>query len=144
MTKKKINFKSTKPFYDIIKRRKQRREYFLKWVEENQDIIVRDEITDIKSLSYIRFKYVAHGRRSHGDITKGEIYERLAILFWGLGMSDGFEYGAESFFRYITSNEHSNLATRPNYLKREIMRYISFNREKENLVGIKCNENINY
>ncbi len=54
-------------------------------------------------------------------------------------MAGGFEYGAESFYRYIASNEHSNLATAPNVLKREIMRYIQYIRDKQKLVEIKCN-----
>lgn len=138
MAKKKISFKNTKPFYDIIKRRKQCREYFLMWMKANSDIIVRDETCDVKVISYVHFNYVPHGRRAKGYITKGEIYERLAQLFEGLGMSDGFEYGAESFFRYITSKEHSNLATKPSILKREIIRYIQYERATEKLVEIKC------
>lgn len=130
MSKKKIRFKAAKPFYDIIKRRKQCREFFMKWMQDNKDIIVRDESCNVEELSFIQFNYVYHGRRANGDITKGEIYERLAQLFEGLGMADGFEYGAESFFRYITSSEHSNLATEPNILKREIMRHISYNRDE--------------
>ena len=74
-----------------------------------------------------------------GEITKGEIYERLAILFRGLGMANGFEHGAESFYVYISSNDHSNLATTPKVLKREIMRYIQYDRDKKKLVGINCN-----
>lgn len=130
MAKKKISFKRTKAFYEIIKRRKQCREYFIRWMDDNTDIMIRDENCDATELSYIKFKYVPHGRRSQDEITKGVIYERLAILFVGLGMSEGFEYGAESFFRYITSNEHSNLATTPSILKREIMRYIQYSRDK--------------
>lgn len=127
MATKKIRFKATKPFYDIIKRRKQCREYFVKWIKDNADIIVSDETCDIEELSFIHFNYVPHGRRANGDITKGLIYVRLAQLFEGLGKSDGFEYGAESFFRYISSSDHSNLATKPSVLKREIMRHIQFN-----------------
>ena len=138
MATKKINFKRTKAFYDIIKRRKQCREYFIRWMEDNADIMKLDKGSDVTNLSYIKFKFVLHGRRSQEDITKSVVYERLAILFLGVGMADGFEYGAESFFRYITSNDHSNLATEANVLKREIMRYIQYNREKEKLVGIKC------
>ena len=138
--KKKINFKNTKPFYDIIKRRKQCREYFIRWMEDNADIMKLDKGSDVTNLSYIKFKFVLHGRRSQEDITKSVIYERLAILFLGIGMADGFEYGAESFFRYITSKDHSNLATRPSVLKREIMRYVQYKREKEKLVGIKSVE----
>ena len=139
MTQKKIKFKEGKPFYDIVKRRKQSREYFIKWMQDNADVIVCDETIDVKKMSFIQFKYVPHGRRAKGEITKGEIYERLAILFQGLGMANGFEYGAESFFRYISSNEHSNLATDPKVLKREIMRYIQYDRDKKKLVGINCN-----
>lgn len=136
MGKKKISFSRTKAFYDIIKRRKQCREYFIRWMEDNADIMKLDKGSDVTKLPYIKFKFVSHGRRSQEDITKSVIYERLAILFLGVGMADGFEYGAESFFRYITSKDHSNLATRPSVLKREIMRYIQYNREKKKLVGI--------
>ena len=129
MAKKKIKFKGKKPFYDIIKRRKQCREYFTQWMEDNDDIMDIDVNCDITRLSYIHFNYVPHGRRSNGELTKGVIYERLASLYLGVGQADGFEYGAESFFRYITSNDHSNLATKPSVLKREIMRYIQYNRE---------------
>ena len=128
MATKKITFKRTKAFYDIIKRRKQCREYFIRWMEDNADIMKLDKVSDVTKLSYIHFKFVSHGRRSQKNITKSVVYERLAILFLGVGMSDGFEYGAESFFRYITSNDHSNLATKPSVLKREIMRYIQYNR----------------
>ena len=138
MAKKKISFKRTKAFYDIIKRRKQCREYFIRWMEDNADIIIFDENCDVTRLSHIQLNYVPHGRRSQGDITKSVVYERLAILFLGVGMADGFEYGAESFFRYITSNDHSNLAMTPSALKREIMRCIPYNREEKKLVGIKC------
>lgn len=138
MAKKKISFSRTKAFYDIIKRRKQCREYFIRWMEDNADIIIFDENCDVTRLSHIQFNYVPHGRRSQGDITKSVVYERLAILFLGVGMADGFEYGAESFFRYITSNDHSNLAMTPSALKREIMRCIPYNREEKKLVGIKC------
>lgn len=138
MATKKICFSRTKAFYDIIKRRKQCREYFIRWMEDNADIMKLDKVSDVTKLSYIHFKFVSHGRRSQKNITKSVVYERLAILFLGVGMADGFEYGAESFFRYITSNDHSNLATEANVLKREIMRYIQYNREKEKLVGIKC------
>lgn len=138
MAKRKISFKRTKAFYDIIKRRKQCREYFIRWMEDNADIIIFDENCDVTRLSHIQFNYVPHGRRSQGDITKSVVYERLAILFLGVGMADGFEYGAESFFRYITSNDHSNLAMTPSALKREIMRCIPYNREEKKLVGIKC------
>lgn len=140
MAKKIICFKRTKAFYDIIKRRKQCREYFIRWMEDNADIMNLDKESDVTNLSYIKFKFVPHGRRSQEDITKSVIYERLAILFLGIGMADGFEYGAESFFRYITSKDHSNLATRPSVLKREIMRYIQYKREKEKLVGNKSVE----
>jgi len=140
MATKIICFKRTKAFYDIIKRRKQCREYFIRWMEDNADIIIFDENCDVTRLSHIQFNYVPHGRRSQGDITKSVVYEHLAILFLGVGMADGFEYGAESFFRYITSKDHSNLATRPSVLKREIMRYIQYKREKEKLVGIKSVE----
>ncbi len=143
MAKKKICFKRTKAFYEIIKRRKQCREYFIRWMDDNTDIMIRDKNCDVTDLSYIKFYYVPHGRRAQGEITKGVIYERLAILFWDLGMAEGFEYGAESFFRYITSNEHSNLATAPSILKREIMRYIQYSKDKQKLVGIKCNSNLN-
>ena len=139
MAKKKIVFKSNKPFYDIIKRRKQCREYFVKWMQDNADVIVSDETCDVKKRSFIQFNYVPHGRRAKGEITKGEIYERLAILFRGLGMANGFEHGAESFYVYISSNDHSNLATTPKVLKREIMRYIQYDRDKKKLVGINCN-----
>ena len=138
MAKKKISFKRTKAFYDVIKRRKQCREYFIRWMEDNADIMKLDKESDVTNLSYIQFNYVPHGRRSQGDITKSVIYERLAILFLSVGMADGFEYGAESFFRYISSNEHSNLATEANVLKREIMRYIQYNRGRKKLVGINC------
>ena len=138
MATKKIIFKRTKAFYDIIKRRKQCREYFIRWMEDNADIMILDKGSDETNLSYIKFKFVSHGRRSPNNYTKSVIYERLAILFLGVGMADGFEYGAESFFRYITSDDHSNLATRPSVLKREIMRYIQYNREKKKLVGINC------
>ena len=138
MAKKKISFKRTKAFYDVIKRRKQCREYFIRWMEDNADIMKLDKESDVTNLSYIKFKFVPHGRRSQEDITKSVIYERLAILFLGVGMADGFEYGAESFFRYISSNEHSNLATEANVLKREIMRYIQYNRGRKKLVGINC------
>ena len=138
MGKKKISFSRTKAFYDIIKRRKQCREYFIRWMEDNADIMKLDKGSDVTNLFYIKFKFVLHGRRSQEDITKSVVYERLAILFLGVGMADGFEYGAESFFRYITSKDHSNLATEANVLKREIMRYIQYNREKKKLVGIKC------
>ena len=130
MAKKKICFKRTKAFYEIIKRRKQCREYFVRWMDDNTDIMIRDKNCDVRELSYIKFYYVPHGRRAQDEITKSVIYERLAILFRGLGMSEGFEYGAESFFRYITSNEHSNLATTPSVLKREIMRYIQYSKDK--------------
>lgn len=130
MTKKKISFKSSKPFYDIIKRRKQCREYFISWMKDNADIMICDENCDLTRLSYIHFNYVPHGRRSQGDITKGLIYERLARLFVGLGKTDGLEYGAESFYRYISSNEHSNLATEPKVLKREIIRYIQYKNDE--------------
>lgn len=130
MAKKKICFKRTKAFYEIIKRRKQCREYFIRWMDDNTDIMIRDKNCDVTELSYIKFYYVPHGRQAQKEITKGVIYERLAILFCGLGMAEGFEYGAESFFRYITSNEHSNLATNPTVLKREIMRYIQYSRDK--------------
>jgi len=139
MAKKKISFSRTKAFYDIIKRRKQCREYFIRWMEDNADIMILDKESDVTNLSYFKFKFVPHGRRSQGDITKSVVYERLAILFLGVGMADGFEYGAESFFRYITSNDHSNLATESSVLKREIMRYIQYNREQKKLVEIKCN-----
>ena len=129
MTKKKIHFKRTKAFYDIIKRRKQSREYFIQWMKDNADIMICDENCDFTRLSYIHFNYVPHGRRYQGNITKGVIYERLAMLFVGLGQTDGFEYGAESFYRYISSSEHSNLATEPKVLKREIMRYIQYIRD---------------
>ena len=138
MATKKINFKRTKAFYDIIKRRKQCREYFIRWMEDNADIMKLDKGSDVTNLSYIKFKFVPHGRRSPNNYTKSVIYERLAILFLGVGMADGFEYGAESFFRYITSNDHSNLATEANVLKREIMRYIQYSKDKQKLVGIKC------
>jgi len=140
MATKIICFKRTKAFYDIIKRRKQCREYFIRWMEDNTNIMNLDKESDVTNLSYIHFKFVPHGRRSQGDITKSVVYERLAILFLGVGMAEGFEYGAESFFRYITSKDHSNLATRPSVLKREIMRYIQYKREKEKLVGIKSVE----
>lgn len=129
MAKKKIVFKRTKAFYDIIKRRKLCREYYIRWMEDNADILISDENCDVKKQSYIHFNYVPHGRRFQEEITKSVIYERLAILFLGVGMADGFEYGAESFFRYITSKDHSNLATRPEVLKREIMRYIQYNQD---------------
>ena len=138
--KKKIKFTESKKCYDIIKRRKQCREYFIRWMEDNTNIMNLDKESDVTNLSYIHFKFVPHGRRSQGDITKSVVYERLAILFLGVGMAEGFEYGAESFFRYITSKDHSNLATRPSVLKREIMRYIQYKREKEKLVGIKSVE----
>lgn len=138
--KKKIRFKKTKPFFDIIKRRKQCREYFIKWMQDNADIIVSYESCNVEELSFIHFNYVPHGRRAKGDITKGEIYKRLAQLFEGIGMADGFECGAESFFRYITSKEHSNLATKPSVLKRELMRYKQYHRVTEKLVGIKCQQ----
>ena len=139
MAKKKINFKRTKAFYDIIKRRKQCREYFIHWMKENADIMNCNENCDFTKLSYIHFNYVPHGRRSPNNATKSVIYERLAILFIGVGRADGFEYGAESFFRYISSEDHSNLATKPNVLKREIMRYIQYNRDEQKLVGINSN-----
>lgn len=131
MAKKKISFKDTKAFYDIIKRRKQCREFFVRWMMDNGDIMDLDESCDVTKLSFVHFNYVSHGRRAKGKVTKSEIYARLAILFLGLGKSDGFEYGAESFFRYITSPGHSNLATKPSVLKREIMRYIRDNRGKK-------------
>lgn len=127
---KKIRFKKDKALFDIIKRRKQCREFFIKWMEDNSDIMIKDEDCDVTVLSYINFNFVPHGRQAQKEITKGVIYERLAILFCGLGMAEGFENGAESFFRYITSNEHSNLATAPSVLKREIMRYIQYSRDK--------------
>ncbi len=138
MATKKITFKRTKVFYGIIRRRKQCREYFIRWMEDNADIMKLDKGSDVTNLFYIKFKFVPHGRRSQEDITKSVVYERLAILFLGVGMADGFEYGAESFFRYITSNDHSNLAMTPSALKREIMRCIPYNREEKKLVGIKC------
>jgi hypothetical protein len=139
MAKKKICFKRTKAFCEIIKRRKQCREYFIRWMDDNTDIIVRDENRNITELSYVKFNFVPHGRRAQGEITKDVIYERLTTLFCGLGMAEGFEYGAESFFRYITSNEHSNLATTPSVLKREIMRHIQYSRDEQKLVGNDCN-----
>jgi len=139
MAKKKIRFKKDKALFDIIKRRKQCREYFIRWMDDNTDIMIRDRNCDVKELSYIRFYYVPHGRRAQNEITKDVIYERLTTLFCGLGMAEGFEYGAESFFRYITSDEHSNLATSPSVLKREIMRHIQYSRDEKNLVGNDCN-----
>jgi len=139
MAKKKIQFKESKPFYDIIKRRKQCREYFIQWLKDNADVIDCEENCDVTKLSFICFKYKPHGRHRNNDITKGEIYKRLAELYKGLGMAQGFEYGGESFFRYISSCEHSNLATTQKALKREIMRCLACCCNKEKLVGINCN-----
>ena len=130
MATKKIKFKKDKAFFDIIKRRKQCREYFIRWMDDNTDIMIRDENCNVTELSYINFYFVPHGRRAQYEITKGVIYERLAILFYALGMAEGFEYGAESFFFFFLSKEHSNLATAPSVLKREIMRYIQYSRDK--------------
>ncbi len=143
MRKKIINYKRTKAFYDIIRRRKQCRECFIRWMEDNADVIIFDKDSDVTKLSYIHFNYVPHGRRGQGQITKNVIYERLAQLFIGLGQTAGFENGAASFYRYISDKEHSNLATTPKALKREIMRYIQYCRDKQKQVGIKCNSSLN-
>ena len=140
MVKKKIQFKESKAFYDIIKRRKQCREYFIQWMKENADVIDCEENCDVTKLSFICFKYKPHGRHRNNDITKGEIYKRLAKLYIGLGMAEGFEYGGESFFRYISSSEHSNLATRKSNLKREIMRCLPYCHDEEKVVGIKSDD----
>jgi len=125
--KKKICFKRTKAFYDIIKRRKQCREYFVQWMmwmKVAGFIDIGEDDTDLKSISYIQFKFKPHGRLS--DVRKCDIYIALAKLYAGVGMAEGFEYGAESFFRYITNDDHSNLATQPSVLKREIMRCLPY------------------
>lgn len=58
MVKKKIVIKSNKAFYDIVKRRKQCCEYFIKWMQDNDDVIVSDETCDVKKgLSYTSTMY---------------------------------------------------------------------------------------
>ena len=80
-------------------------------MEDNADIMKLDKGSDVTNLSYIKFKFVPHGRRSPNNYTKSVIYERLAILFLGVGMADGFEYGAESFFRYLHIVLHRDILT---------------------------------
>lgn len=105
---------------------------WLKWMRE-EGFIDFDDDTDLKSLSYIQFNFKPHGR--NGDVRKGDIFSLLAMLYVGVGKSSGFEYGAESFFRYIASEEHSNLAMQPSVLKREIMRWLTGYGKGEKVVG---------
>jgi hypothetical protein len=62
------------------------------------------------------------------------------MLYIGVKKADGFEHGAASFFRYIASNEHSNLAMRPDTLKREIMRWLPCYGKEEKQGGNKSVE----
>ena len=138
--KKKIKFTESKKFYDVIKRRKQCREYFMLWLRwmKEMGFINIDDDTDLKSLSYIQFNFKPHGRK--GDVRKGDIYFCLAMLYIGVEKADGFEHGAASFFRYIASNEHSNLAMRPDTLKREIIRCLPCYCKEEKQGGNKSVE----
>ena len=84
------------------------------------------------NITKLNFIFQPHARRGSGDFTKSEVYEAIAELINEVGGSDGFKYNLMVFYRYISSQEHSNLHVDYKALKRQLssMLHINYSGEK--------------
>ena len=128
-------YKPTTPFWNLLTRRKKYYEAWVQWLDKNRDILIDGDEVDARTLSVFNFKFKHHGRHSKNEVTKDNVYERIALLLFVLDSSDGLVHGQEVFFRYMTDSHHSNLAVKNSTLKRAIMQVFSDENALIKLVG---------
>ena len=130
-------YKKSTTFFNLLVRRKKYHDAWAQWLDENRDILIDGDEVDARTLSVFNFKFKHHGRHSKNEVTKDDVYERIALLLFVLDSSDGLVHGQEVFFRYMTDSHHSNLAVKNSTLKRAIMQVFSDKNALIKLVGNK-------
>ena len=128
-------YKPTTTFWNLLTRRKKYYEAWVQWLDENRDILIDGDEVDARTLSFFNFKFKQHGRHSKNEVTKDNVYERIALLLFMLESSEGLVHGQEVFFRYMVDANHSNLAVKNSTLKRTIMQVFSDENALIKLVG---------
>ena len=118
-------YKPTTAFWNLLTRRKKYYDAWMQWLDENRDILIDGDEVDARTLSVFNFKFKHHGRHSKNEVTKDNVYERIALLLFVLESSEGLVHGQEVFFRYMVDSNHSNLAVKNGTLKRAIMQVFS-------------------
>lgn len=130
-------FKPNTKFRNLLARRQKYYAAWRQWLDENQDILEDGEDADAETLSYFRFIYKKHARHAKAATNTDIIYERIAKLLLMLDRSDGLAHGQEVFYRYMSDQNHSNLAVKCTTLKRSLMQAIKGCHELKKLVGNK-------
>ena len=133
-------YKPTTLFWNLLTRRKKYYEAWVQWLDKNRDILIDGDEVDARTLSFFNFKFKHHGRHSKSEVTKDNVYERIALLLFVLDGSEGLIHGQEVFFRYIVDSNHSNLAVKNRTLKRAIMQVFS---DKNALIKLVGNKDLN-
>lgn len=95
---------------------------FCQWVNKQRErkLLLLDESDTPQTITCLRFNYVAHARHGRGRFSKSDVYLALAELIRVVEKTDGFEHNKMVFYRYISSQEHSNLHVDFKALKRQL------------------------
>ena len=107
---------------------------FCRWVgkQHERKLLRLNDGDSPDNITKLNFIFQPHARRGSGDFTKSEVYEAIAELINEVGGSDGFKYNLMVFYRYISSQEHSNLHVDYKALKRQLssMLHTNYSGEK--------------
>lgn len=97
-------------------------ETFSQWVDRQQErkLLILKEGEKADSITYLHFNYRPHARHGRGEYSKGDVYLALAELIKAIGGSSGLEHNLMVLYRYISSQDHSNLCVDYKALKRQI------------------------
>ena len=98
------------------------RETFCQWVERQRQVklMILEEGETASDITSLHFNYKANARHGRGGYSKTDVYLALAELLKAVGGSAGLEHNLMTFYRYISSPDHSNLCVDFNALKRQI------------------------
>lgn len=116
-------FNKDTTFWNLLARRKKYYLAYIEWLElmKQKGYLKLDEGYDPCKIKKFTFCFSFHARHGESVVTKSQIYEQLAVLLRMLEGCKGFCRPVEVFYRYISDSAHSNLAVKPNTLKRQIL-----------------------
>jgi hypothetical protein len=80
-----------------------------------------------RNITRLRFNYQPHARHGKGVFTKADAYLALAELISEVGGTKGLMHNLMVFYRYISTQEHSNLGVDYKALKRQLSSMIHYN-----------------
>ena len=97
-------------------------EIFCQWVDRHKErgLLELDKDESPHTITKLRFNYREYARHRQDVFNKCEAYLALAELIKEVGGSEGLKHNLMVFYRYISSQDHSNLRVNYKVLKRQL------------------------